>query len=105
MPDERKTYENPLLDAVARVPEYVVHRTFDAETLLLNLETGQYHGLNETGGRMVELLETSDGHVRAAAEKLADEYEVAFDEIAPDLTRFCADLEELGLIVLTRTDD
>ena len=89
-----------MLEAVVRVPDHVVHRAFEAETLLLNLESGQYHGLNETGGRMLELLETTDGRVREAVEKLAEEYETDFDTIAGDLAEFCSQLEERGLIVV-----
>src|SRR4051795_3120130 len=98
MSEGQRPAEERMLGAVVRVPEHVVHRSFEAETLLLNLETGQYHGLNETGGRMLELLETTDGNVREAVQQLADEYDLPFDEIAPDLTGFCADLEQRGLI-------
>jgi hypothetical protein len=100
MAHDRKASDEGMLDAVVQVPEHVVHRSFEAETLLLNLETGQYHGLNETGGRMLELLETTDGHIRAAVTKLAEEYGVEFDEIAPDLVAFCSSLQERGLIVV-----
>jgi len=100
MADDRKGFNEGMLDAVARVPEHMVHRTFDAETLLLNLDTGQFHGLNETGGRMLELLETTGGRIREAGVKLADEYGVEFDDIAPDLVAFCANLQERGLIVV-----
>src|SRR4051794_10477030 len=102
MADDSRAPEDEMLDSVISVPEHVVHRAFEAETLLLNLETGQYHGLNETGGRMLELLEATDGRVREAIERLADEYGVAFAEIAPDLTSFCSDLETRGLIVVAR---
>jgi Coenzyme PQQ synthesis protein D (PqqD) len=84
--------------ATVRVPEHVVYRSFEAETLLLNLETGQYHGLNPTGGRMLELLKETDGKVRDATERLAAEVEMPPDEIADDLASFCADLAERGLI-------
>src|SRR3954447_15321190 len=104
MADDRKAEDDHMLDSVVRVPEHVVHRSFEAETLLLNLDTGQYHGLNETGGRMLELLEATDGRVRDAIERLAEEYEVAFSEIAPDLTSFCSDLETRGLIVVARAE-
>jgi Coenzyme PQQ synthesis protein D (PqqD) len=85
-------------DATVRVPEHVVYRSFEAETLLLNLDTGQYHGLNPTGGRMLELLKETDGSVREATERLAGEVEMAPEEIADDLASFCADLAERGLI-------
>src|SRR4051812_12263705 len=104
MADNKKTQQDDMLDSIVRVPEHVVHRSFVAETLLLNLDTGQYHGLNETGGRMLQLLEATDGRVRAAIKRLAEEYDVAFSEIAPDLTSFCSDLETRGLIVVARGD-
>ena len=39
-----------------RIPKHVVFRSFGSETVLLNLSTGQYHGLRGTGGRMLEVL-------------------------------------------------
>ncbi len=87
-----------ILDGTATVPENVVYREFEAETLLLNLNTGQYHGLNPTGGRLLQLLEETDGNVRAAITKLAAEYEVAEDDITTDMADFCAALAERGLI-------
>jgi hypothetical protein len=87
-----------MMEATIRVPEHVVYRSFEAETLLLNLQTGQYHGLNETGGRMLELLKQTEGRVGDAARLLADEYEVDPEEIAPDLASFCAALAERGLV-------
>jgi hypothetical protein len=92
-------------DATVKVPEHVVYRSFEAETLLLNLETGQYHGLNETGGRMLELLKETDGSVREATARLADEVSLAPEEIADDLASFCADLVERGLIEVDDVDD
>jgi hypothetical protein len=92
-------------DATVKVPEHVVYRSFEAETLLLNLETGHYHGLNETGGRMLELLTETEGSVREATERLAAEVEMAPDEIADDLASFCADLAERGLIEVDDADE
>jgi hypothetical protein len=87
-----------ILNARATVPDHVVHRSFEAETLLLNLDTGQYHGLNQTGGRMLELLDENEGHIGTAIERLAAENDLAPDDIADDLATFCADLHERGLI-------
>ena len=87
-----------MLAYTARVPEHVVYRSFEAETVLLNLRTGQYHGLNPTGGRMLELLEETDGSIGKAVEKLAAEYGKTVEEIAEDMIAFCAALAERGLI-------
>lgn len=83
---------------MAVVPDDVVHRAFEAETLLLNLDTGNYHGLNETGGRMLELLGETGGDVRAAIDRLAREYGRETDEIAPEIAEFCRALADRGLL-------
>jgi hypothetical protein len=87
-----------ILEARARIPEHVVYRWFEAETLLLNLDSGQYHGLNPTGGRMMQLLEETDGHVGQAVARLAAEFEADETEIAADMAVFFSDLAERGLI-------
>lgn len=86
------------LDHVAiRLPEHVVFRRFPAETVLLNLQTGQYHGLNPTGGRMLEVL-GEVGTIAEASVRLAEEYEQPLDEVREDMRGFCADLADRGLI-------
>ena len=87
-----------ILDRTVSVPENVVYREFEAETLLLNLGTGQYHGLNASGARMLELLRESGGDVRVSVERLAGEHGVAADEIERDLAQFCSDLVDRGLL-------
>lgn len=87
-----------MLDAVVHVPKHVVYRSFEAETVLLNLQTGQYHGLNKTGGRMLKLLEETDGRVRTAIDRLAAEYGEEPAAIEDGLASFCAALAARGLI-------
>jgi hypothetical protein len=86
-----------MLDSKVTLPGHVVHRAFVSETVVLNLQTGTYHGLNPVGGRMLETLERSPT-VQVAAETLAGEYEQPLDEIQRDLLEFCTDLLERGLI-------
>jgi hypothetical protein len=69
------------------------------------LETGQYHGLNETGGRMLELLKEVDGQVGEATARLAEEYGVEREEIESDLAEFCAALADRGLVEVGEGDD
>jgi Coenzyme PQQ synthesis protein D (PqqD) len=90
---------NAMLRARARVPRHVVHRTFPSETVMLNLNTGKYHGLNPTGGRMLAVL-AAEGELRAAVDTLAEEFGRPHAEIASDLCDFCAGLVERGLIEL-----
>jgi Coenzyme PQQ synthesis protein D (PqqD) len=83
----------------ARMPHNVVCQTFAAETAVLNLETGRYHGLDEAGRRMLELLESSPTVSRAAA-ALEAESGRPRSEIEPHLLAFCAQLVARGLIEL-----
>jgi hypothetical protein len=82
---------------VVRVPQHVVYRSFPAETVVLNLETGQYHGLNPTAGQMLEALQRT-GTVRAAAAELAECMCEARSVIEQDLCELCDALHARGLI-------
>jgi hypothetical protein len=93
-----------LLEARIKVPEHVVHRPFPTETVVLNLETGKYHGLNLIAGRMLEELERQ-GTVAGAAVVLADVYDVSQEEIQGDLCELCSDLANRGLIELAHDPD
>lgn len=89
-----------ILEATAKLPKHVVYRAFVYETVVLNLDSGKYHGLNPVGGRMLELLD-KNGSVREVANRLAAEFDRPQAEIDEDLAQFCADLAERGLIELS----
>lgn len=84
-------------DARITIPQHVVFRSFVKETVVLNLDTGRYHGLNPVGGRMLEALKEV-GVVRDAAARLAQTYGVPAHEIERDLLAFCDELAARGLI-------
>jgi len=81
------------------VPEQVVHRAFGEQTVLLNLATGQYHGLNATGRRIFELL-SERGSTDGVAAQIATEYEIDEALAASDLDDLCTALTERGLLVM-----
>jgi hypothetical protein len=87
------------MGATVRVPSNVVHRSFPAETVVLDLNAGVYHGLNHVAGRMLELLGEL-GRVRLVADRLAEEYEHPPAQIQRDLCRVCQELLDRGLIEL-----
>lgn len=93
---------NNLLDARLRLPEHVVHRTFVAETVLLNLQTGNYHGLNPTGGVMLEAVNDAPS-VRAAAGAVASRYGEDPARVEADLLELCQGLLERGLMEVVPT--
>jgi hypothetical protein len=86
-----------LLTSKVRVPQHVVYRSFPAETVVLNLQTGKYHGLNATAGRMLDALEQADC-VRDAATTLAVQYAQDQSVIERHLCELCQSLLERGLI-------
>jgi hypothetical protein len=86
-----------LLACRVTVPQHVVYRSFPSETVVLNLQTGCYHGLNATAGRMLETLERAVT-VRNAATDLAASYETPRAVIELDLCELCNALLERGLI-------
>lgn len=88
---------NDLLGTRVRMPQHVVCRSFVAETVVLNLQTGQYHGLNPTAGRMLEALQAAPT-VGAAVPALAQQYGVAPEQIERDLLALVGGLLERGLI-------
>jgi len=81
-----------------RVPQAVVYRSFVQETVVLNLDTGRYHGVNPVGGRMLETLDRL-GSLHKTAQVLAGEYDRPVAEIEADLREFCESLIERGLLV------
>ena len=93
-----------LLDARARIPSDVVYRDFMHETVILNLGTGKYHGLNPTGGHMLRVLESTP-LLRDAARFLADDYGQPVERIEQDVCAFCLKLQERGLLALERDGD
>jgi len=88
-----------LLGVRVQVPEHVIHRPFPTETVVLNLQTGRYHGLNPVAGRMLEELERQET-VGAAARVVADEYGQPLEEVQRDLCDLCRDLVRRDLISL-----
>lgn len=95
--------QESILAGTVRVPQHVVHRSFAHETVVLNLKSGRYHGLNPTAGAMLTELERGVT-VREAAARLVELYEWPVAEIERDLSNLCLDLLERGLVELTPAD-
>lgn len=88
-----------ILDSRVEIPEHAVFRRFAADTVALNIATGEYYGLDAPAGRMLEALIESGG-VRQAAESLAAHDTRPFDEVAAGLCELCISLDRRGLIAL-----
>ena len=82
------------------IPDGVLVRELQGESVLLNLNTESYFGLDDVGTRMWAAL-TGSPTVQAAYEMLLAEYEVDSVRLTADLHSFIEKLEELGLIKVT----
>jgi len=92
--------QQPLSSLTAvQVPAHVVFRAFAVETIMLNLQTGTYHGLNPIGGRMLETLQEHEV-IADAASVLTEHYRENPGSVQADLLTLCAGLIERGLLVV-----
>jgi Coenzyme PQQ synthesis protein D (PqqD) len=103
MPTVPQLSDQELLATRVRLPQHVVHRSFVAETVVLNLRTGKYHGLNPTAGRMLEVLDAAPT-VGDAVRELTNEYGVEREQIERDLLTLARGLLERELIVAADDD-
>jgi hypothetical protein len=97
LPDTMLDIASSLPTSRIRVPQHVVYRSFPAETVVLNLQTGKYHGLNATAGSMLEALERGSC-VRDAAAAVAEGYDQPQEVIERDMCELCNGLLARGLI-------
>ena len=81
------------------VPATVLFRELDGESVLLNLETESYLGLDDVGTRMWMLF-TAEPSIQAAYEKLLAEYDVTPDALRRDVEVLLGQMLEHGLIAL-----
>lgn len=97
MAEEVAQTEDSLLEAKVKVPQSVVFRSFPTETVVLNLRTGKYHGLNPTAGKMLQALTEADS-VREAAAAVAAEYDAPLETVEADVCGLCQNLLDRGLV-------
>jgi hypothetical protein len=93
---ESKPYEG-LLDQRYIVPHHVVHREVAAHTVVLDLKTGGYFGLNPVAKRIFEVLERT-GDPRVAVDVVSREWAVEPERVEEDTVVLCADLLARALI-------
>jgi hypothetical protein len=83
-------------------PEHVLARELDNESVLLNLESGTYFGLDEVGTRMWSLL-TQHGRFEPVVRALLEEYDVSEAQLRQDLADFVEELVFRKLLEIDET--
>ena len=87
----------------AAVPAHVLVRVLDRESVLLNLETERYFGLDETATRMWQLV-TASQDIEAAYQELLAEFDVEPELLRNHLTDLLGRLVENGLLQVLPAD-
>jgi hypothetical protein len=85
------------------IPVHVLVRQLDGESVLLNLETERYFGLDATGSRMWELVTTSP-NIDDAYERLREEFEVRPELLREHLVQLLSQLVDNGLLTVLPAD-
>lgn len=83
-------------DRVA-IPDDVLISNLQEESVILNLESERYFGLDSIGTRILTVLTTSES-IEAAHQKLLSEYDVDAQVLRDDLIVLIENLAEKGLI-------
>ena len=84
------------LDTLLNIPEAVYTQDIDDETILLDIQSGHYFGLDPVGSRMWQLMR-EHGALRPAYEILLTEYEVTPERLEADLLTLTEKMIEKGL--------
>ncbi len=87
----------------AATPTHVLVRILDRESVLLNLETEQYFGLDETGTRMWQLV-TGSPNIDVAYQELLAEFDVEPELLRSNLTELLSRLVDSGLLQVLPSD-
>jgi hypothetical protein len=81
----------------ASVPVDVLIQELQSESVLLNVDTGRYFGLDDIGTRMWTVLTTAQS-LQAACDTLVNEYDVEEHRLEQDMRALVEKLLERGLL-------
>jgi hypothetical protein len=90
------------LEDTVTVSENVVFREVDGETVLLDLGSGVYFGLNATGTRIWQLLK--QGSLRTILDLLKQEYDMPSEALKGDVLQLVQRLYEKNLVSIIQTE-
>jgi len=80
------------------VPDDVLLSSLQDESVILNLDSERYYGLDNVGTRFLSVLTTSES-IESAYERLRDEYDVDPQILRTDLLALIENLIDQGLLI------
>jgi hypothetical protein len=87
-----------------RIRDDVLYQYLQGETVLLDLASGTYYGLDSVGTRVWQGIE-QHGQLNKVREAILNEYDVSEQQCDADLVDIVADLINKGLLESVGTDD
>ncbi|MGH2448132.1 MAG: PqqD family peptide modification chaperone, partial [Chloroflexota bacterium] len=102
-PDQSPGPEGDDSDLIVKVPRHIVYRSLANETVLLDLRTGTYYGLNETAGKMLSALEKQPD-MDSVVTQLTRELDAPPERLRVDLRALITGLAAEGLLELETND-
>ena len=84
-----------------KIPDDVLISKLQEESVILNLNSERYYGLDDVGTRFLAALTTSES-IEAAYETLAREYDVDPQILRQDLLELVQSLVDQGLIQINQ---
>ena len=85
------------------VPQHTLFRELAGEAVLLNLDSGTYFGLDETGTSFWQALTTTDT-IQGAYDLLLSEYDVEPDDLRQDISGLLDKLIDHALVKIIPAD-
>lgn len=82
------------------VPDDVLISHLQEESVILNLDSERYYGLDDVGTRFLSVLTTSES-IEAAYDRLRHEYDVDPQVLRADLLALIEKLIDQGLLIRT----
>lgn len=80
-----------------QVPKSIVFKEIDEDSIVLNLDTGEYYTMNEMATQMWKLLQEFDS-LNEIVNFLVTEYQVSYEEVHQDLLALVMEWKSKGLI-------
>ena len=84
-------------NSIIRRKDEIISGDVDGETVMMSIEGGKYHSLNETGSRIWEILE-NPSTISKIIDVLKDEYDTEPEVITGEAYKFLEQLLERDVI-------
>lgn len=91
------------LQQKVRISSEVLAQEVDEETVLLDMKSESYFGLDEVGTRIWQLLKET-GNLQTVFDTMLEEYDVDEKQLKKDLLDHVTQLVEAGLISLVSSE-